>query len=79
MKFKPILIFPDNLLPSQAYQREIEKYSNHFQVLSFDYPGTGKSTREMLYPDEREVDPWGFWADPGSFQTVLDLFLSKLE
>jgi pimeloyl-ACP methyl ester carboxylesterase len=59
----PLLIFPDNLLSAQAYAREVDHFANHFQVLAFDYPGTGKSTHKMMYLDEREVDYWGFRAD----------------
>jgi pimeloyl-ACP methyl ester carboxylesterase len=32
-------------------------------VLCFDYPGTGRSTREVRYQDEREYDLWNFRAD----------------
>jgi pimeloyl-ACP methyl ester carboxylesterase len=62
-KGETFLLFPDNLLSSQAYEREIEHLSERFQVVSFDYPGTGKSMHELLYLDEVEVDYWGFRAD----------------
>ena len=58
-----LLLFPDNHLSSLAYQNEIEYFSNRFEVIVFDYPTMGKSTHEVNYPDEREVDYWGFWAD----------------
>jgi pimeloyl-ACP methyl ester carboxylesterase len=58
-----LLIFPDHLHPSQAYESELNHFSERFHVLSFDYPGTGKSTRDVLYQDEREYDLWNFWAD----------------
>ena len=58
-----LLIFPDNHLTSRAYQQEMDHFSNRFEVIAFDYPTTGKSTHEVKYPDEREVDYWGFWAD----------------
>lgn len=57
------LIFPDNILSSKAYYNEIKFFSNSFEVLAFDYPTTGKSTHSVRYPDERQVDYWGFWAD----------------
>ncbi len=58
-----LLLFPDNHLSSLAYQNEIDHFSNQFEVIAFDYPGTGKSTHQVKYPDEREVDYWGFRAD----------------
>jgi pimeloyl-ACP methyl ester carboxylesterase len=58
-----LLLFPDNHLSSLAYQDEIEHFSNRFEVIAFDYPFTGQSSHEIKYPDEREVDYWGFWAD----------------
>jgi pimeloyl-ACP methyl ester carboxylesterase len=57
------LLFPDNLFAFQAYPHEIETLSKRYQVIAFDYPGVGQSTHDVLYPDEREVDLWGFWAD----------------
>jgi pimeloyl-ACP methyl ester carboxylesterase len=57
------LIFPDNLLSSSAYKKEIDHFANRFEVIAFDYPTTGKSTHQVKYPDERQVDYWGFWAD----------------
>ena len=53
-----LLILPDNLHSSSAYRGEIEFFSEKFRVLSLDYPGTGKSSREVLYNDERELDLW---------------------
>ncbi len=58
-----LLLFPDNHLSSLAYQNEIDHFSSRFEVITFDYPATGKSTHEIQYPDEREVDYWGFRAD----------------
>ena len=58
-----LLLFPDNHLSSLAYQNEIDHFSNRFEVIAFDYPTMGKSTHEVKYPDEREFDYWGFWAD----------------
>ena len=58
-----LLIFPDNHLTSRAYQDEIDHFSNRFEVIAFDYPFTGQSSHEIKYPDEREVDYWGFLAD----------------
>ena len=59
----PMVIFPDNHLTSLAYTKEIDHFSNSFEVIAFDYPTTGKSTHQVMYPDEREVDYWGFWGD----------------
>ena len=58
-----LLLFPDNHLTSTAYKKEIDYFSNRFEVIAFDYPTTGKSTHQVHYPDERQVDYWGFWAD----------------
>ncbi len=58
-----LVIFPDNHLTGQAYLKEIDHFSNRFEVIAFDYPTTGQSTHAVKYPDEREVDYWGFWAD----------------
>ncbi len=58
-----LLLFPDNLHAAQAYQQEIAQFANRFQVLTFDYPGFGQSSHEWLYPDELEVDYFGFRAD----------------
>ena len=60
-----LILFPDNLLTSQAYQNEVAHFSQNFEVVTFDYPTTGRSSHAVLYPDEREVDYWGFWADLG--------------
>jgi len=60
---EPLLIFPDNLLAAGAYEKEIANFADHFQVLVFDCPGTGKSDRKNLYQDEIEYDYWGFRAD----------------
>ncbi len=60
---QPLIIFPENHLTGSAYQKEIEHFSDRFEVIAFDYPTTGKSTHEVYYPDERQVDYWGFWAD----------------
>jgi pimeloyl-ACP methyl ester carboxylesterase len=51
------------LFAFQVYPHEIETLSKRYQVIAFDYPGVGQSTHDVLYPDEREVDLWGFWAD----------------
>lgn len=58
-----LLIFPDNLHSSQAYVKEIEYFSETFHVISFDYPGCGKSTRDVKYQDERQYDLWNYFAD----------------
>jgi pimeloyl-ACP methyl ester carboxylesterase len=58
-----ILVFPDNLHSSQAYVNEMDHFSDRYHILSFDYPGTGKSTREIKYQDERIVDLWNYYAD----------------
>lgn len=58
-----LLLFPDNLHTAQAYEQEIARLAARFQVLAFDYPGFGQSSREWLYLDELEVDYFGFRAD----------------
>jgi pimeloyl-ACP methyl ester carboxylesterase len=72
----PMLIFPDNLHASNAYLDEIDYFSDRFHVLSFDYPGTGRSTREVRYQDEREYDLWNFRADLAC-HLLLDLDLAE--
>jgi pimeloyl-ACP methyl ester carboxylesterase len=59
----PLLIFPDNMHASEAYAGEIDHFSRRFRVLSFDYPATGRSPRELKYQDEREFDLWNYRAD----------------
>lgn len=58
-----LLLFPDNLHAAQAYEQEIARFSNRFQVLAFDYPGFGQSSHAWCCPDEQEVDYFGFRAD----------------
>ena len=58
-----LLLFPDNHLSSLAYQDDIDYFAKRFEVVAFDVPTMGQSTHEILYPDERHVDYWGFWAD----------------
>ena len=41
-------------------------FSNRFDVITFDNPTTGKSSHAIHYPDERQVDYWGFSADLAS-------------
>lgn len=71
-----ILLFPDNLHSSQAYVKEIAHFSDRFHVLCFDYPGTGRSTREVKYQDEREYDLWNFRADLAC-HVLLDLGIDR--
>lgn len=58
-----LLVFPDQLHSSQAYGDEMGYFSDRFQVLSFDYPGTGRSTRDLKYQDEVAYDLWNYRAD----------------
>ncbi|HSJ59164.1 MAG TPA: alpha/beta hydrolase [Anaerolineae bacterium] len=58
-----LLILADHLHSSHAYTREIDHFAERFRVVSFDYPGTGQSTRGVKYLDEYQVDLWGFRAD----------------
>jgi pimeloyl-ACP methyl ester carboxylesterase len=58
-----LLLFTDNHLSSLAYQDDIDYFAERFEVIAFDYPSMGQSTHEVHYPDERQVDYWGFWAD----------------
>lgn len=58
-----LLVLPDNLHSSRAYTKEMDYFSDRFHVLSFDYLGTGRSTRAVKYQDEREYDLWNYRAD----------------
>jgi pimeloyl-ACP methyl ester carboxylesterase len=58
-----LLIFPDNLHCSQAHEGEIAHFAGRYQVIAFDYPGSGKSSHDQQYPDELAVDYFGFRAD----------------
>ncbi len=60
-----LLIFPDNLHASAAYTQEIACFASRFHVLSFDYPGAGRSSRQLTYQDERDYDLWNYYADLG--------------
>lgn len=67
-----LLLCPENLHAASAYEGEIDYFSERVRVIAFDYPGTGQSTRERLYEDERIFDQWNFWADLAS-HLLLDL------
>lgn len=67
-----LLIFPENVHASPAYQGEMDYFAGRFRVLSFDYPGSGRSTREPRYEDEQALDLWNYWADLAS-HLLLDL------
>jgi valacyclovir hydrolase len=58
-----LVLFPDNLHASPAHVGELDHFSDRFHVLSFDYPGTGRSTREIRYQDEQQLDLWNCRAD----------------
>ena len=58
-----LLLFPDNHLTSLAYKDDIDTFAKRFEVIAFDYPPLGQSTHEIHYPDECQVDYWGFWPD----------------
>ena len=60
-KGERLLLLPDNHLSSLAYQDDIDYFARRFEVFAFDYPTMGQSTHEVHYPDERQVDHWGFW------------------
>ncbi len=60
-----LLIYPDHLHASQGYEREIAYLAERFHVVAFDYPGTGRSTRDVKYEDERQYDLWSYWSDFG--------------
>lgn len=61
-----MLIYPDHLHASKGYKREITHFSDRFHVVAFDYPGTGRSTRDVKYQDERQFDLWTNWSDFGT-------------
>jgi len=58
-----LLLFPDHLHSSQAYADELGYFSDRLHVLCFDYPGTGRSTRDVKYQDEVAYDLWNYRAD----------------
>ena len=58
-----LVIFPDQLHASHGYGDEIDHFAERFHVLAFDYPETGRSTREAKYHDEWAFDLWTFRAD----------------
>lgn len=58
-----MLILPDNMHSFSAYESELTYFSNRFRVVSLDFPGVGKSTREILYQDEILLDLWEFRSD----------------
>jgi pimeloyl-ACP methyl ester carboxylesterase len=62
----PLLIFSDHIHTSQAYKEELDYFCGRYQVVSFDYPGTGRSTRAVKYQDEVWYDLWGYWSDIGT-------------
>ena len=49
-----LLIFPDDIHAAAAYEAEMAHLADGFRVLAFDVPGTGGSTRDLRYLDERE-------------------------
>lgn len=58
-----LLLFPDNLHSAAAYEQDLASLTAQFQVLTFDYPGFGRSSHDWHYPDELDVDYFGFRAD----------------
>jgi len=58
-----LLVGPENLHAASAYENEARHFADRFRVVSFDYPETGRSTRDRLYADEQAYDPWNYWAD----------------
>jgi pimeloyl-ACP methyl ester carboxylesterase len=58
-----LVIFPDQLHTSRGYADEIDHFAERFHVVAFDYPETGRSTREAKYHDEWAFDLWTFRAD----------------
>ncbi|MBE0409759.1 MAG: hypothetical protein IBX69_08505 [Anaerolineales bacterium] len=73
---KTLLMFPDHIHSSQAYAEEQAYFSDRFQVVSFDYPGTGRSTRAVKYQDEVWYDLWGYWSDFGT-HLLLELGIEE--
>ena len=55
-----LLLFPDNIHSSIAYDKEIDYFSKEFHGLSYYYPGIGRSCRGRKYQDEQEVDLWNY-------------------
>jgi len=71
-----LLMFPDHIHSSRSYQHELDYFSQRYQVLSFDYPGTGKSTRVVKYDDERRYDLWEYWSDFGT-HLLMELAITE--
>lgn len=71
-----LLMFPDHIHSSRSYQHELDYFSDRYHVLSFDYPGLGKSTRSVKYDDERRYDLWGYWSDFGT-HLLMELDISE--
>lgn len=71
-----LLVFADDIHASAAYDGEMAHLAERFRVLAFDAPGTGASTREMRYLDEREFDPWNYRADLAC-HLLLDLGIDR--
>jgi len=58
-----LLILPDHLHAARAYEQEIAHFSDRYRVVCLDYPGTGRSVRQLKHQDEREYDLWNYHAD----------------
>jgi pimeloyl-ACP methyl ester carboxylesterase len=71
-----LLVFADDIHASAAYDGEMAHLAERFRVIAFDAPGTGASTREMRYLDEREFDPWNYRADLAC-HLLLDLGIDR--
>jgi valacyclovir hydrolase len=71
-----LLIFPDDIHAAAAYEAEMARLADGFRVLAFDAPGTGESTRDLRYLDEREFDPWNYRADLAC-HLLLDLGIDR--
>ena len=58
-----LFMFPDNIHSSLAFREEFAYFSKDYRVLSFDYPGSGRSSRQIMNADERTYDLWNYYAD----------------
>lgn len=62
----PLLLLHGNVVSSKMFDREIDFWSEYFQVIYFDYPGHGKSERLERFSDD-------FWLfNAGAAELVLE-------
>ncbi len=48
---EPLLLLHGNTVSSNIFAKDIPFFAEHFRVIAFDYPGHGKSSRILEFPD----------------------------